>query len=339
MKLKRKLLILALFLIIGISLFVGVILQTGIDSIWANLRQFSLLKFMIFLALSIANFALYTLRWDLILRKIHGRHHDIRFLRLMLHRASAFALSYLTPSAQTGGEPLRVMLLEHDNIPPKTATSSVIIDKALELAALLIFIGMGMALALTDSSLALGTRSIFGILLVIIVALIFWFYYSSLRNIGFFSSLLRLLQLTRIKKIRKMEEKIMAVESQMADFYKNHLKTFFILVGISLVTSAFLLLEHYLVASFMGVHLTFFQTFLASTIPYIAYIVPIPGGLGLLEGGHAAVFAALGVNINAFVLVFIIRMRDLVFVFAGLVHASKRSLTLLKETYKKQKEG
>ena len=87
----------------------------------------------------------------------------------------------------------------------------------------------------------------------------------------------------------------------------------------------------------MGVKLTFFQTFLASTIPYIAYVVPIPGGLGLLEGGHAAVFAALGVNINAFVLVFIIRMRDLVFVLAGLVHASKRSLTLLKESYKSRR--
>ena len=185
MKLKRKLFILILFLVIGIALFTGVILQTGIESIWNNLRQFSLLKFMIFLALSIANFALYTLRWDIILRKMLGKHHEIRFLRLMLHRASAFALSYLTPSAQTGGEPLRVMLLEHDNIPAKTATSSVIIDKALELAALLIFIGMGMALALADNSLALGTRSIFGFLVFFIVALVFWFYYSSLKNIGF----------------------------------------------------------------------------------------------------------------------------------------------------------
>ena len=33
-------------------------------------------------------------------------------------------------------------------------------------------------------------------------------------------------------------------------------------------------------------------------------------------------FAALGIPINAFVLVFIIRIRDLIFVLAGLVHAT-----------------
>jgi len=338
MKLKKKLIFLALFLIIGIALFIGVILKTGIDEIWKTLSQFSLLNFLLFLALSVLNFALYTLRWDIILKKIHGQHHGIRFLRLFLHRMSAFALSYLTPSAQTGGEPLRVMLLEHDNIPPKTATASVIIDKALEFAALFVFIGMGIFLALLDSSLPNATRIVFIIILAFLITLIFWFYYSSVKKIGFFSSILRFTRLNKIKRVQKMEEKIIAVEAQMSEFYRNHLKTFFILIIISLVTTAFLLLEHYLVARFMGVRLTFFQTFMVSTIPYIAYVIPVPGGLGLLEGGHAAMFAALGVNTNAFVLVFIIRMRDLVFVLAGLVHASKRSLSLLKETYKKQKE-
>ena len=336
MKLKKRLLLIAVFLIIGIALFAGVIIQTGIGAIWNTLRQFSLLKFLLFIALSTLNFALYTLRWDIILRKIHGKPHDIRFFRLFLHRMSGFALSYLTPSAQTGGEPLRILLLEHDNIPTKTATSSVIIDKALEYAALFVFISIGITLGLIDGSLPIATRSIFGVLLFVLVGLIFWFYFSALRNIGFFSSILRFFQLTKINRIKKMEEKIIAVEVQMAEFYKTHLKTFFVLIGISLVTTSFLLLEHYLVAFFMGVRMTFLQTFLVSTIPYIAYVIPIPGGLGLLEGGTAAIFAALGVNINAFVLIFIIRIRDLFFVSIGLIHASKRSLSLLKETYKKE---
>ncbi|HRY90846.1 MAG TPA: lysylphosphatidylglycerol synthase transmembrane domain-containing protein [Candidatus Gracilibacteria bacterium] len=334
MKLKRHLLILAVFLTLGIALFVGMIINTGVDKIWGTLSQFSLLKFLVFLAVSTLNFVLYTLRWDIILKKIHGQPHQIRFFRLFLHRMSGFALSYLTPSAQTGGEPLRIMLLEHDNIPTKTATSSVIIDKALEFAALFVFIGIGMLMAIFDGSLPQATRTVFTILLVVILLVIFWFYYSSLKNIGVFSSILRITRLNRFARVKKLEEKMMAVESQMADFYKHHLKTFIILIVISLIISSFLLLEHYLVARFMGVNLTFFQTFLASTIPYIAYVIPVPGGLGLLEGGHAAIFAALGVNINAFVLVFIIRMRDLVFVLAGLVHASKRSLSLLKQTYK-----
>jgi glycosyltransferase 2 family protein len=330
---KKRLILFLGFLILGIALFTAVIFKTGLNEIWNNLRHFSFLNFLFFLFLSTLNFGLYTLRWDIILRHIHEPHPKIPFPKLFLHRMSAFALSYLTPTAQTGGEPLRIMLLQDDNVSAKTATASVIIDKALEFAALFVFIAVGITLALLDGSLPSKTEFLFTIILVIIVTLIFWFYYSSVKDIGFFSSILRFTRLTKISRIKIIEQKFIEIERQMASFYKKHLKVFLFLILISLLISAFLLLEHYLVARFMGVRLSFFQTFLCSTIPYIAFMVPIPGGLGLLESGHAAVFAMLGVNINAFVLVFIIRMRDFVFVTIGLIHASKQGAKMLKEAF------
>jgi uncharacterized protein (TIRG00374 family) len=184
-----------------------------------------------------------------------------------------------------------------------------------------------------DGSLPPRTEVFFSVLIVIFAVLVFWFYYSSVKDIGFFSSILRATRLNKYKKISKLEEKLLDVEKQMSNFYKHHLRIFLFLILISLFISAFLLLEHYLVARFMGVKLTLFQTFLVSTIPYVAYMMPIPGGLGLLEGATAGMFAILGVNINAFVLVFIIRMRDLVFVMIGLLHASKQGVKMLKEAF------
>lgn len=331
---KKRIIIFIIFLFLGIALFIGVVLQTGLSAIWSTLRQFSFLNFLFFLFLSTLNFGLYTLRWDIILRHIHHDPHDkIPFGRLFLHRMSAFALSYLTPTAQTGGEPLRMMMLQHDGIRSRTAVSSVIIDKALEFAALIVFISVGVGLALFDGSLPAKTETLFYILLAVFALLVFWFYFSSVKDIGFFSSILRFTRLNRFSRLKAIEEKFIGVERQMSAFYKDHLMVFIFLILISLVISAFLLLEHYLVARFMGVRLTFFQTFLVSTIPYIAYMVPIPGGLGLLEGGHAAIFSLLGVNINAFVLVFIIRMRDLVFVMVGLLHASKQGMRMLKAAF------
>ncbi len=334
---KKRLVILSLFTALGIALFVGVVLQTGIDEIWRNLRQFSLLHFGVFVVLSFINFGLYTLRWHLILKAI--THDPISFWSLFMHRMSGFALSYLTPSAQTGGEPLRILLLTHDKVPSKKAASSAVIDKGLEFAALFLFIGLGIFIALLDGSLPPEMNAIGWILLVFMSVAIFWFYFSSMKNIGFFSSILRFLRLNRFRRVQTFHDRILEVEEEMASFYKKHLAIFWLLIPISLVTTSFLLLEHYLVARFMGVHMTFLQTFLVSTIPYVAYMIPIPGGLGLLEGGHAAIFAALGISINAFVLVFIIRIRDLIFVFAGLVHASKQGVQMLRGAFSQRNKG
>lgn len=334
---KKRLIIFSVFLIAGIALFIGMILQTGLEEIYANLRQFKLFHFGIFLALSTLNFMLYTLRWHLILKAIHKK--SFSFWQLFLHRMAGFGISYLTPSAQTGGEPLRILLLHDDGVRTKTATSSVIIDKGLELAALFLFITAGIAAAILDGTLPFGLDLILGTFFVFFFLMTFWFYYSSVKNIGFFSSILRALRLNKLNKIAQLEEKIVEIEEEMARFYKEHLRVFLILILISIVIVSFLLLEHYLIARFMGVHLTFMETFLVSTIPYVAFVIPIPGGLGILEGGHAAIFAALGISINAFVMVFIIRMRDLAFVFVGLIHASKQGVKMLKRAFSENNSG
>lgn len=332
---KKRLMIFSFFLLLGIALFVALIIKTGIAETWQTLRQFSLFNFLIILALSLLNFCLYVLRWDIILKHIHGYDKKLTFSKLFLHRMSGFALSYIIPSAQTGGEPMRILLLQHEGVATRSATSSVIIDKALEFAALFVFIGAGILLAVIDGSLPGKTEFLLIAVLIVLAAVIFLFYFCSVKNIGFFSSILKFFHLDRSKRFQNLINKITDVEHQMSFFYKKHGSTFLLLILISLVISAFLLLEHYLIARFMGVNLTFFQTFLVSTIPYLAFLVPIPGGLGLLEGGTAAIFALLGVNINAFVLVLIIRIRDVVFVLIGLTHASKQGIKMLKKSFSK----
>lgn len=335
---KKRLVILSFFTLLGIALFVGVIWQTGLGEIWQTLREFSLLHFVVFVGLSFLNFGLYTFRWHLILRSIYPESR-VPFFRLFLHRMSGFALSYLTPSAQTGGEPLRIVLLHNDHVPTNTATSSAVIDKGLEVAALFLFISLGILVALLDGSLPVELHTAGWVLLFLMFGAIFWFYFASVKNIGFFSSIMRFLRLNRLRRMESIYERVIEVEQEMAIFYKHHIGTFWLLIPISLVTTSFLLLEHFLVARFMGVNMTFLQTFLVSTIPYIAYVIPVPGGLGILEGGHAAIFAALGITINAFVLVFIIRIRDLIFVLVGLAHASKQGARMLRKAFSERNKA
>lgn len=324
------------FLIIGIGLFVSIIVTTGVDAIWESLSKFSILGFIILVFLSLLNFALFTLRWDIILHH-HHEGEKIPFYRLFLHRMTAYAVNYLTPSAQTAGEPVRIFFLKEDGVETKNAVSTIVIDKVFEYTALILFIFSGVIVTIIEGSLFSGKMEIIlGGFILFFAGLIFWFYYATIKNIGFFSSIFNFLRLNKIRRIKKFEPSIIKVEEKMAEFYTKNVKKFLFLMILSFATVFFMVLEHYLVALFMGVHLTFFQSFLSATIPGISYLIPIPGAVGMLEGSHAGVFALLGVGINVFVFVLILRLRDLVFILIGLAHASRYSIKMITNSFTKE---
>ena len=123
------------------------------------------------------------------------------------------------------------------------------------------------------------------------------------------------------------------MEEQMAKFYTHHIPKFIFLLFLSFATVFFMVLEHYLIALFLGVKLSFLQSFLCATLPGISYIIPVPGALGMLEGSHAGIFAILGISINVFVFVLIIRIRDLIFILIGLGHASKHGIQMIYRSF------
>lgn len=333
-KLNKKPLMFMLFLLFGIVLFGFSIYNSGIDNIIKVLKEFSLLKFLFLVVLSFLNFYLYSLRWEIIVKALF-KEKVLTSSSFFWNRMAAYAISYVTPTAQMGGEPLRVMLIEEEGVPKRIAVSSTIIDKALEVSTLIVFISCGILVAIFDTQLEMASKLIMGSGAAVLLLLVFWFYFSSIKNIGFFSSIYKLLHLRKIKKLQQLEIKLDVFEQEMNLFYKHNPRTLWGLLFISVFTVLFILAEHFLVAWFMGVRLTFLQAFLSSTIPYFAYLMPVPGGLGLLEGGHATVFALMGVSINAFAFVFIIRLRDFIFVLFGLIRGWHKGYSVLKKEFTK----
>lgn len=325
-----------LFLALGVILFVVLIWRTGFDEIIGTLRNFSFLHFCIIFGITALYYMLYAVRWWIIIRSLTKK--KVNFISLFFHRLSDYAISYLTPSASTGGAPMRVLLLEHDKISTKTATSSVVIDKGLEVASLFVFQAVAIFIAIISDTLPPQIKWLALIILGIFIVILFWFYYASVRKKGVFSSVINALRLHRLSTIKKWMSKILEIEHQMAEFYKNHWKIFISLIPISVVITTSYLIEHWLIAHYMGVDLTFTQLFLVSTLPYISYMIPVPGGIGLFEGGHAAMFAALGIEINALVFVFIIRIRDLGFILLGLLHASRQGVQMVQSAFTKKKK-
>ncbi|MBD3270248.1 flippase-like domain-containing protein [Candidatus Peregrinibacteria bacterium] len=321
-----------LFLFIGLSLFIREIFNTGFENIFQALKDFSLLKFLIFVAISFVNFSLFSWRWQLVVKQIH-KGKKIKPTAFFMDRMAGYAVSYVTPMAQLGGEPLRLMLIQEEGVSRKTAISSTIIEKALELSTLILFISAGILITLIEPWLPLETKIPLAIVGAVMLFAVIWFYVTSYTQIGFLSSIFNLFKLNKFKRLRKYCHKMNKFEKEMNAFYQNHTGTMNLLILISLITVVFILIEHFLVAYFLGVKLTFLETFLISTIPYIAYMLPVPAGLGALESGAALIFLILGVEINAFAFIFIIRLRDFIFVSMGLVRGSQKAFSIMKKEF------
>jgi uncharacterized membrane protein YbhN (UPF0104 family) len=70
---------------------------------------------------------------------------------------------------------------------------------------------------------------------------------------------------------------------------------------------------------FLGLHLSLPQVMLALTAARLAFLLPVPAGLGSLEAGQVLAMGLLGVNpAVAISLSLVIRARDLFFGGAGL---------------------
>lgn len=336
--LKRVLLVILMFLI-GAGIFGALLAREGLDKVGATLVAFGFVHFVMFVTVSLVNFGLYTFRWRYIVNDHLPPSQRIPFWRLYMHRMSGYAMSYILPVQPLGGEPVRVGLLVDDGITADRATSSVVIDLAFELTAYITFVAAGFILALADG-VALGKTGLTVAVAVVLFAVILGlFYHATINGKGFFQSGFRLLRLhkSKSKRVQKLYDWLGETEEQMTKFLQRRKFATIWMLGLSLLMISFRAFEQWFVAHFLGYNMTFSQTFLTATIPGVALLLPVPAGLGFLEGGNTALFALLGIPVDALALVLIIRLRDIVFLTLGFTHASRRLVRIMQERLKKRK--
>jgi uncharacterized protein (TIRG00374 family) len=276
-----------------------------------------------------------SLRWELVARAM-DRKNKISTMTYFMDRLAGYSVSYLTPMAQLGGEPLRIMLIEESGLEHKAAVNSTVIEKAMEISTTGIFVATGCLVASFDSHLPTEMRPWLVATAVILLSVIVIFYLTSIFGKGFLTSVIKFLHLHRSKKLTEKIKKIEKFEEELNAFYSKNPMLTLGLILISISTMLVMLLEHFLIVYFLGVKMTFFQTFLITTIPYAAYMTPVPGGVGVLESSMALVFQVLGLNLSSIALILILRSRDLLFVIAGLIKGSHKAWKMLKDDYRKE---
>ena len=303
--------------IFAITLIIGILITYFI---YSNIDLLSLLKYLLmvlsfklipyFFVTFLIN-ALSTYKWDLILRAMS---YKIPIHKLFFYRIIGNAISYITPSAHVGGEPARATLLKRHNIEYSKGLSTIIIDKSIELTFNILFGIIGMIILIFSYTLPLNSILII-YSLVLILAFILFFYYRIIKGIGFFTPILQKLNF-KYKYIIKVYE----FERNTSYFFKSHRTVFYKILIISFLWWVLMFFEYALLLSLFHIKINFINVFLVIAGVAVAYAMPLPGALGVLEAFQISVFKFINLNsAYAVVVSIVIRLQDVLWAIIGLL--------------------
>jgi uncharacterized protein (TIRG00374 family) len=321
-KLTRRLLKPYNLVWLGLALVLWWLLQWAPwGKVWDVLKGLRPAELGILVAVNLFIIVLLSGRWWLILRILGFR---TPFLPLSAYRLAGFAISYFTPGTQFGGEPLQVYLVEKRcRVPRSAAVASVTLDKLFELLANFTFLSAGVIVLSQSGLFGAGAEDpwviawmagLFCLPLAYLLAL--WLGRTPLSGLAH-----RLPARWQSHKWWALIEPLLTdAEAQISRLMRQRPIA---LLGVALLSGAIwlpMIAEYGLMLWFLGAHASLTQTISAMTAARLAFLTPIPGGLGALEAGQALVMQAFGfgaaLGIGASLLV---RARDTLVGLVGLI--------------------
>lgn len=321
-----------LSLIVGLAIFVITLKYFGTETInvFRNFQTIYLIPFIILVLLTVCANAL---RLKIILKAYNKQASFWNVLRLTF---AGYAVSYITPSARIGGEPLKAYMLNKDcGVGLRTASSAVIIDKFVELfgSAATGVVALGILFCMPNIPNEIKTLVMASIIVSAIVLIVV--YYMTIKNKGPFSSLFTILQFYKIPKWAKFGDMIKSIEGRMAEFFKNNKKEFILSFLCYLIFISLTILEFKLIFMMINVQITVTEVILITVLWGLMNFVPVPAGLGVQEISQSGLLKALK-GTSSFGLAFSLLARAgvLIIVVIGILIATQFSSKEIIQKYK-----
>jgi uncharacterized protein (TIRG00374 family) len=263
-------------------------------------------------------------RWGYLLA---GLAQHLALGRLILYRSAAHSLALLIPSGKLGGDPLRAWLAIRSGIQPDAAVGSVAVDRAQEIGSTAPFSLIFAALLVQAEvphldraflTVAIGSLGLIGGIVLAVRRL--------RRGAGLVSALLRSTRLDRLSFIRsqsgwieKSEEAIVRLAEQrqrmMVSFVAGLVSNLIVVAEFALLLQAF-----GLPSNMTAIAAALFAT-------GAAHLLPVPAGVGVLEGAQIWIFGMLGYSADVGMAVGLaIRLRELAWLLPGVTYLLLRPI-------------
>ncbi len=289
------------------------------SAIWTALSQLSPTSILALMLVNGVIILLFSSRWWLILS---AQGYRLPYLSLVTYRLAAFAISYFSPGTQFGGEPLQVyMVQDRHAVPGLVSVAAVTLDKLFEVLSNATFLLVGLLVILNQDLLTVHDRpkSLLGIagLLALPLGYLLALWLGRFPLTGLVVRLPA--RLASSAPLKKISPAIVATERQISTLFQHHPLLILWALLLSGLIWLLMLAEFWLTFRFLGQPLTLLQMVSALTAARLAFLLPLPGGLGALEASQVLAMRALGLDpalgLSASLL---IRARDLSFGVLGL---------------------
>ncbi|MDX1600265.1 MAG: lysylphosphatidylglycerol synthase transmembrane domain-containing protein [Anaerolineales bacterium] len=297
-----------------------VIREVDLRSLWQAVGHLSALEIGALLLVNLIALSAMSLRWWIVVRAFG---HRLSLFRAIGYRLAAFSVSYFTPGPHFGGEPLQVHLLKRRlKLRGTQSAATVALDKSIELVAnfsflllgLTVLLGLGVFPSLSPVPVLTLAAGLLALPMMHLIA--------AARGHRPLAGIIRRLppRVQTVTRVNRLTALLAETEGEVVRFLRERTGWFVATLVASGVTWAVFVTEYWLMSQFLGIRLTGLEAIAALTAARVAFLLPMPGGLGALEASQVLAVSALGHSAAAgAALALVIRARDLIFGGIGLV--------------------
>lgn len=278
--------------LLGLALFAWFVRRAGPGEI---LTVFSRLGWWLPVALLpfLLVYCIDTLAWRMVFTPPNPTPPYGLLLRI---RWAGEAVNSLIPTGYVGGEAIKAWLLHRRGYSLSAATTSVVVSKTMQVAAQVVFIALGAALAYTHLPAGSSARSGFAVisgLAVIVLLLLMW-----IQTRGLFSFVQALATRLRLRLLDQHRSRLRELDDCILGFYRAHPRAALTSALVYLAGWLGDALEVFVVSHLLGFSIDYPTALAIESFISVAKALGIfvPGSLGVQESGVWLLFSLFGLG-------------------------------------------
>lgn len=309
-----------IFFVLGLIIFVLLISEFGLENILTNIQKTGWWLVPI-IGVWLFVYLLNALAWRFVLKP---QKEKISFAEIFTISLSGFAINYITPVINLGGEPYKVLVLK-EKLGTNNAVSSVILYSMLHFFSSFIYWIAAIVLILLSLTLSDELQIIFSA--GFIAALLgIWFFYSRHKK-GVFISLFKIIPklpftAKLVEKLKTKEDSLVDIDEQITNFYNKSRRDFYSSLMLEVAARFVASVEFIFILKAIGIEISFQEAIyinaFSSLLMNLFFFIPM--NLGVREGslflimGLLKFTSAIGIYIGL-----VNRIREFFWILIGLL--------------------